>query len=215
MSMALAAEAPPVWIRVMVEDVNEAYFYVMLKDAAGASVEPFVAGRRVQFMLWRDEDARYTFETELASFESVRPVWSLRHTAKLNRTQNRADYRIRYDELVVAGVLNGPLDGDARDPKSLHVVTRLTGRITSLSAGGCALVFSQPVARHVLLRVRFDLPGAPLIETELQIVFTAAISGARYLVRGRFLGLDDETRDRIARYVLLKQQQRLAVQSKD
>jgi hypothetical protein len=141
------------------------------------------------------------------------PVWGLRHTPKLNRTQNRADYRIRYDELVVAGVLNAPLEGDGRDPKSLRVVTRLTGRITSLSAGGCALVFSQPVARHVLLRVRFDVPGAPPIETELQIVFTAAISGARYLVRGRFLGLDDETRDTIARYVLHKQQQRLAAQS--
>ena len=82
-----------------------------------------------------------------------------------------------------------------------------------IGAYACALVFSQPVARHVLLRVRFEVPGALPIETELQIVFTAAISGARYLVRGRFLGLDDETRDRIARYVLHKQQQRLAAQS--
>jgi hypothetical protein len=163
-------------------------------------------------MLWRDEDARYGFVTTVATHNAPPLSWRLHHTRDLERTQDRADFRVRHENPVVAGVLNAPRDEDA-DLQTLPVVTRLTGRITSLSAGGCALVFSQPVAKHVLLRIELDVPGVPKRNVEVKIVSTAPISGGRYLVRGRFLGLNEDTRDKIARYVLHKQQQRLAAQT--
>ncbi len=213
MTMGSGAGSPPEWIRVMVEDLNEAFFYVMLKDAAGAKAPSLPAGTRVQCILWRDEDARYGFETTVASFEPSPPLWRLHHTSSLERSQSRADFRVRYDQPIVAGVLNAPIDGDTANAKPRAIVTRISGRITSISAGGCALVFSQPVARHVLLRIPLEVPGARAVEVDIQIVATAAISGGRHLVRGRFLGLSEDMRDKIARYVLHKQQQRLAAQS--
>lgn len=213
MTIARAGVEPPDWTRVMVEDVNEAYFYVMMKDGPSSAAPNLPVGSKVRCMLWRDEDARYAFETTVASHESPPPTWRVRHTASLERTQTRADFRVRHDQAVVAGVLNAPRDKDAADVRLRPVVTRISGRITSLSAGGCALVFKQAVAKHVLLRIALEVPGAKPVDTEVQIVSTAAISGGRFLVRGRFLGLSEDTRDKIARYVLHKQQQRLAAQS--
>jgi len=89
-------------------------------------------------------------------------------------------------------------------------VTRMRGRITSLSAGGCAVVLKQPVARQVMLRLGIEMPGGKTLETEADIVASSAISGGRYLLRLQFVGLSDEERDLIARYVLQKQQTRLA-----
>jgi c-di-GMP-binding flagellar brake protein YcgR len=212
-TMSRAQADPPQWLRVMVEDVNESYFYVMLKDAAGVNQADLSAGTAVRCTLWRDEDARYSFATSIAAYGGSTPTWRLRHTAALDRTQTRADFRVRHDQAVVAGVLNAPREADSGDLKARPIVTRISGRVTSLSAGGCALVFKQAIARHVLLRIALEIPGSNSVDTELAIVSTAAISGGRYLVRGRFLGLSEETRDKIARYVLHKQQRRLAAQS--
>jgi len=199
----------------MVEDVNEAFVYIMVKDDAIKDPPNLPAGSRIRCSLWRDEDARYTFVTTAATHNSPPHSWRLRHTRELERTQNREDFRVRHDQPIVAGVLNAPREDIEETPlATLPVVTRISGRITSLSAGGCAMVFSQPVARHVLLRIELDVPGVPKRNVEIRIVTTATISGGRYLVRGRFLGLDDDMRDKIARYVLHKQQQRLAAQSK-
>ena len=99
------------------------------------------------------------------------------------------------------------------DVRSRPVVTRLRGRITSLSAGGCALVLQQAVARQVLLRIGIDLVGGEVLECEAEIVSTAAISGGRYLVRVKFLDSTEEEREVIAKYVLKKQQARLVEKS--
>jgi hypothetical protein len=69
-------------------------------------------------------------------------------------------------------------------------------------------VFRQSVTRHVILRLPLEVPGAPMLEVQVEIVSTAHISGGRFLVRSRFLGLSEDDRDRIARYVHHKQQQR-------
>jgi hypothetical protein len=216
MSIARADEHPPQFFRVMVEDVNEAYFYVSYKDGPASAAPKFPPGTRVRCSLWRGEDARYTFEACIAAFNAPPPAWTLTHTEKLARSQNRAHFRIRHDQEISAGVLNAPLPGTSpADLASRPVVTRLQGRISSLSAGGCAIVFQQSVARHVLLRVLVDVPGGTPIEVEVEIVSTAHISGGRHLVRGKFLGLSEDARDRIARYVHLKQQRPGAAPGKD
>ncbi len=215
MSIARADEHPHHFFRVMVEDVNDACFYVSYKDGPAATAPKLAAGTQVRCSLWRGEDARYTFETTIAAFDAPPPTWTLTHTDKLARSQNRAHFRIRHDQEITAGVLNAPLPGsNAADLATRPIVTRLAGRISSLSAGGCAIVFQQSVARHVLLRILVDVPGGSPIEVEVEIVSTAHISGGRHLVRGKFLGLSDDARDRIARYVHIKQQRYGAPSSK-
>ena len=71
------------------------------------------------------------------------------------------------------------------------------------------MVLKQPVARQVILRLGIELPSEKMIEIESKIVASSAISGGRYLLRLQFVGLSEEARDRIARYVLQKQQTRL------
>lgn len=216
MSIARADQQPHQFFRVMVEDVNEAHFYVSYKDGPPSSAPKFPSGTGVRCSLWRGEDARYTFETTVTAYDEPPPTWTLAHTEKLARSQNRAHFRIRHDQEITAGVLNAPLPGsNAADLASRPVVTRLHGRISSLSAGGCAIVFQQSVARHVLLRILVDVPGGGPIEVEVEIVSTAHISGGRHLVRGKFLGLNEDARDRIARYVHLKQQRPGASPGKD
>ena len=199
-------------IQVMVEDVNEAYFYVVLKDRPTASAPRFAPDEHVRCRLWREEDARYVFDTTIAAYDEPPPTWRVHHTSDLRRAQAREHFRVRHDQPVTVGVLNAPVDGDQKDLDMRRVVTRLRGRITSLSAGGCAVVLKQPVSRQVLLRVNLELPGEEPLELESEIVSSSAISGGRYLLRVKFLGLEDETRDMIAKHVLHQQQQRLAAQ---
>lgn len=207
MSIARADQQPHQFFRVMVEDVNEASVHVAYKDGPASTAPKFPPGTTVRCSLWRGEDARYTFETTVVAYDEPPPTWTLKHTGKLARSQNRAHFRIRHDQEIAAGVLNAPLPGTSpADLASRPIVTRLQGRISSLSAGGCAIVFQQSVARHVLLRILVDVPGGAPIEAEVEIVSTAHISGGRHLVRGKFLGLPEDARDRIARYVHHKQQ---------
>ncbi len=71
-------------------------------------------------------------------------------------------------------------------------------------------MLKQAVARQVMLRLGIELPDGRTLETEAEIVASSAISGGRYLLRLQFVGLSDEERDVIARYVLHRQQMRLA-----
>lgn len=210
LSMAREKDDKPEWIRVMLEDLNEAYFYVVFKDAPSSAAPRIDPGERVRCRLWREEDARYLFDTEIAAYDEPPATWRLHHTKELKRTQAREHFRVRHDQPVTVGVINAPLDGEKRSVRNRSVVTRLRGRITSLSAGGCAVVLKQAVARQVMLRIGIDLPDGQKLETEAEIVATSAISGGRYLLRLQFAGLSDEERDLIAKYVIQKQQMRLA-----
>ncbi len=209
MSIANGDIDPPRWFRVMIEDVNEAHLYVAYKDGPPSSAPKIPVGAPVRCSVWRADDARYTFTSEALAYDESPALWRLKHTDKLHRTQARAHYRIRHDQEIVAGVLSAPQGtADSADLAARPVITRLPGRITSLSAGGCAIVFRQSVTRHVLLRFTLDLPAELPLEVQTEIVSTAHISGGRFLVRSRFLGLSEDARDRIARYVHHKQQQR-------
>ena len=210
LSMAREEEDKPQWFRVMLEELNEAYFYVVLKDTPSSKAPRIGQGERVRCRLWREEDARYLFNTEVAAYDEPPAMWRLHHTKELRRTQARQHFRVRHDQPITVGIINAPADGNTENLRHRRIVTRLRGRITSLSAGGCAVVLKQPVARQVMLRLGIEMPGGKTLETEADIVASSAISGGRYLLRLQFVGLSDEERDLIARYVLQKQQTRLA-----
>ena len=124
----------------------------------------------------------------------------------MKRKQARAHFRVHYDQSATVGILSAPPDGNTEDLSLRTEVTKLTGQITSLSAGGLALVIQQALPRQVFLRVSLNLPDTDPIQVEAEIVGSAPISGDRHLVRAAYIGIDDDTRDTIARYVLKRQQ---------
>ncbi len=209
-SVAKADEATPKWMRMIVDEVDEAYFTLAPRAKAGDSMPAIGEGDMLRCRMWRDDDARYVFTTEIISAESGPLSWRAKHTRDLKRVQARGHFRIRHDQTTTIAILNGSVDGNMDNVSDRHAVTKMRGRITSISAGGCALVIQQPVSKQVLLRISLDLPGGDPVPLEARIVATAPISGGRNLVRASFVGLDDTRRDRVAKYVLHRQQHTLS-----
>jgi c-di-GMP-binding flagellar brake protein YcgR len=210
LSVARTSDTEPRWFRMMVEAVDEAFFHVSDREKPGKQSPDFRKGEEVRCRMWRDEDARYAFITTVDDIEQSPPGWRLNHTGAMDRVQARAHFRVRHDQTTVVEVLDAPLDKETNNLAKRRVVTKLRGRITSISAGGCALVLQQPVTKQVLLRIAIELPRAVPVEAVVSIIACTAISGGRYHVRLTFVGLDDERRDRIAKYVLQRQQAILA-----
>ncbi len=204
LSAAPTSGAPPEWFQFVISDVNEATFSMVLLDRDAKPT--FKAGDNLKFRLWRDEDARYLFETQLWTVNSEDEVWTLRHADAMTRNQSRAYFRLRIDQNATVAVLNASLKNDYEGIYEWPAVTEVRGRITSLSGGGIALAFQQPIPKQVLLRLAMSLPGQK--ETTTVIVRPIASqtqTGGRCLLRGMFVAMSDETRDVITRYALSKQ----------
>ena len=203
--VAPADQPQPRWLRLVVSTVDEASFTVV-RHGNGEQEQPtFAPGDAVRCRMWREDDARYVFTVTLIRFEEGPPLWTFRHANELSRMQARGHCRVRYEQGTTVGVINAPLDDDLEGLRARPIAARLKGRITSLSAGGFALVLQQPLPKQVFLRVGIDLPQEPPLELHARIVQSAPISGERYLVRASFAGIRDEERDQIARYVLYRQ----------
>ena len=206
MSVARAGDAVPQWMRMVVEEVDESYLTLSRQPKPGEPNAAIAAGDEIRCSMWRDDDARYTFGTTVSILEEVPRVWRLAHTRDLNRLQARGHFRVRHDQTSVIELLNAPVDGNLSDVKDRRAVAKLRGRITSLSAGGCALVVQQPVSKHMLVRIFLELPRQrePL-SIEARIVAESSISGGRYLLRTTFAGIDDADREQVSQYVLQRQ----------
>ena len=202
--ISTSKEGSQQWYRLRVDSVDEAYLYASRHEKE--EIPDFREGDKLRCRLWRDEDARYLFSTRVIVFDDPPPGWRLAHVNDMKRVQARAHFRIRHDQSTIVGVINAPIDGNLDNVSERRVVTKLRGRITSLSAGGCALVLPQTVSKRVLLRIGLNLPGKISLELEASVVSVSAISGGRYLARTRFVGLDDANRDAVAKYVLSRQQ---------
>ncbi len=206
MSVARAGDTVPQWMRMVVEEVDESYLTLSRQPKPGEPNVAVAAGDEIRCSMWRDDDARYTFGTTVAFIEEIPSVWRLAHTRELNRLQARGHFRVRHDQTSIVELLNAPVDGDLADVKNRRAVAKLRSRITSLSAGGCALVVQQPVSRHMLVRIFLEIPRQrePL-PIEARIVAESPISGGRYLLRTTFAGIDDATREQVSQYVLQRQ----------
>lgn len=193
------------WTRMLVCNVDEGHFYLEHDDTVPMpAIQP---GNTVHFRLWREEDARYEFDARLVAVRHEPTEWKLAHSSRLRRLQSRAHYRIRYDYPCEVGVVNAPVDDNMGDVAARPVVTRLRGRVTSLSGGGYAVMVTQPVPRQVILRIsfQFDPEGAALL-SNARIVGTVNIPGGRYLLRASFVGISDEDREMVTRFVFQTQQ---------
>lgn len=205
-SVADPSKEAPDWSRMMIERIDESYLYAGPKEPNKKTPLRLSAGDQVRVRLWRDEDARYLFTTTLASVDDAPPMWRMYHTNDLSRMQARNYFRIRHDQPTTIGILNSPVDGTEVNLAKRRPVAKLRGRITSLSAGGCALVVQQEVSKQVMLRLTLELSDKDEIDLEAKIIATSSISGGRFLLRVAFTGLDDERRDEVAKYVLHRQQ---------
>ncbi len=201
-----ASGLEPRWFHFRTLKVDEAFFYLV---AIGKDGTPeFQPGDEVKFRLWREDDARYLFEATIYQVDKEPLVWRVTHAESLTRNQARAHYRIRFDATVQIGLLNGTPDEGQVGIESGEAVTQLYGRITSLSGGGMAVHFQQPVPKQVLMRVPFQLPDSdrPIVAF-VRPTGAQNVGGGRSIVRGRFVAMDDETRDAITRHIFLKQKQ--------
>jgi len=201
-----ASGLEPRWFHFKTVKVDEAFFYLA---AIGKDGTPeFGPGEAIKFRMWREDDARYLFETSVYQVEQEPRVWRVNHADTLTRNQARAHYRIRFDATVRVGILNGTPDEQPVSLEANEAVTQIYGRITSLSGGGMAVHFQQPVPKQVLMRVPFELPdSARPIVAFVRPTGAQNVGGGRSIVRGRFVAMDDETRDAITRYIFLKQKQ--------
>lgn len=210
MAVTRETESAPKWGRMMIDDVDEAYFYVSRHGKGGDELPDLKAGDAVKCRLWRDDDGRYIFSTSIAGAEDGPAAWIFHHTSHVTRTQAREHFRVRHDQPTTVGVLDAIADAADADLAKLRTASKMRGRVTSLSAGGCALVLQQSVPEHSLLRIQVETGEGELMGAEAKIVAVAPISGGRFLLRATFVGLDDDRRDRIAKYVLHRQQQMIA-----
>jgi c-di-GMP-binding flagellar brake protein YcgR len=206
-AVSLASDTTPRWLTGRVEDLNEAFLAISLDEVDARHRTEFRKGVEVRVRLWREDDARYVFTLLCAGTRDEPPAFIFYHTDRLERLQARSDYRIRHEQTTSVGVISKPLnDEDLEKLQERPLVTKLRGRITNLSAGGCALVVQQPVPGQVLLRIVVELDDMEPFDVFARVVSTAPISGGRSLVRASFVAIDDETRDRIARYIMRRQQ---------
>ncbi|HOD50668.1 MAG TPA: PilZ domain-containing protein [Candidatus Hydrogenedentes bacterium] len=206
-SLALTSDTMPRWHMGRVESVDEAYLYISLDDLEVPSLKELRAGAGVRARLWREDDARYVFTLECAGLREEPPAFVFLHSTSLDRLQTRRDYRMRHEQTTSIGVISKPLDDQELERLAERpLVTKLRGRITNLSAGGCALVVQQPIPGQVLLRIALELDDQEPFDIFARIVSTLPISGGRSFVRASFVATDDETRDKIARYIIRRQQ---------
>jgi len=199
------------WIRLMVQEVDEAYFYIS-PDSKGR-LPAFHDNETVRCRFWMDEDARYIFDSPIVKRPGTQAQWRLTHTSDLKRTQNRAHFRIRYSSDASIGLVNAPADLNSETLKKRKPVSKLRGKITSLSAGGIAVVMPQPISDRVVLRVELAVENGASVLAHVKIISTSTISGGRSLMRGCFVGLDDTDRDQLAKFIVHKQQQAILVEN--
>jgi c-di-GMP-binding flagellar brake protein YcgR len=207
-SVAHISENKPNWIRMILKDIDEAYLYVSKQSPTDKP--HFHDGDKVQTKLWHDQDAQYSFNSRIVFHGETDAVWRLIHNeSKMKRTQAREYFRMRYEQNVSVGILNASKNEDPQMMKQRKAITNLRGKITSLSAGGCAIVFQQPIARQVFLRIELELPDNEPMALEAKIVATSIISGGRSLIRTRFIASTLEDRDLISKFLRKQQQQEL------
>jgi len=201
---AHASGHEPTWRHFIVTSIDEACFTLEL--VGDEAVPDFAAGNVLKFRFWREEDARYVFDAPVFRTADKPPSWTVAHVEALTRNQARAHYRISFDQSVTVSVLNAPLNDDYEDLALRPVVTQVRGRITSLSGGGLAVAFQQPIPKQVLLRLPISVPNHDKqLIVHVRPVGTRNLSGGRSLLRGRFVALDEDRREIITRCIFLKQ----------
>jgi hypothetical protein len=183
------------------------------------------SGQNVAVAFWRGDDARYTFKTQVhKSLVSPKLAIVLAHADRLQRTQARTFYRVRLSvpTSVAPLLLGDPAELErVSDISSLPSRSRFEGTITSLSGGGVSIVSRSRVSVDDLLLVEINLARAyaqmevpvpddareaTAIDAVCKVVGVSALPAPRYLIRASFALINETDRDKIVRFVNIKEQ---------
>jgi len=199
------ATGEPTWIRMNLVFLDEAY----LRFRPGDPDHRYAVstGDGVRFHFWRDEDARYTFESSVTEIGGDPPSLLAGHSDELKRVQSRQYFRIRFYQGITMGVLEPRTGRDPADPSGRPEAALLRGRVTNLSAGGAAIITEQAIRENADLRFSLEIPGCDQLTMTARVVSTSMISGGRHIVRVEFTNVSDRIRSMIARHVVQRQQQ--------
>jgi len=184
--------------------------------ARGGTRAELGAGARVRVAFWRSDDARYFFDTDVRTVLSeVEPRLLLRHTREITRVQSRKFYRIAVSIPVVLHYVPGeravPETTVDLPAGAVSRARRFSARVTTLSGGGISMVCDQNIPVDAVLRshIPIEAAGAP-VPCACRVLSAATSRRAgKYVLRTEFIAIDEEDRDRIFRYVSLKQQERI------
>jgi len=202
--VAPANETGDRWARVRIAAVDEAFLYAHPLELPHGFLPR--TGLRLQARLWREEDARYLFTSEIAEIEERPARWIVPHAHDLRRVQARAHFRVRLARDTWVGLVPAPPRSGAADLSRRAPVAEISARLTSLSAGGFAVLVDQPVSEMVHLRIPIDVEdGGEIFEGTGRIVGASPAGGQTYLVRATFVDLDEKQRERIAHFVFVRQ----------
>lgn len=214
------------WRKGKVAEVNEAFF----------RVAPFTPqdkmnlkeGIEVVFRTWRDDDGRYQFTTVYRARDGE--VYVFDHAFMLERFQTRAYLRVRMDKTVDVNIVRISDKYDltqisAEDvPYKVEFSTR--ARIVNISAGGCALLIDRDIDEGLFVQFELELDDEAeqkTVKLITKILEKLNVSLGRYMYRGAFIGVTNELRERLIKYVYrlqppistaLKEQQRLIEERK-
>lgn len=195
--------------RMVIKNIDEAFLYIDPEKRVAPST--FKDGSTISCDLWRDEDGRYTFDARIVYFGTEQGEWRIAHpSGRIERVQSREHFRMRFDQTVNVGFLNASIHDDDTFLRQRKAVTQVRAKITSLSAGGCAIVFQQAISKNIMLRIEIQIEDRPVILAEAKIIATSNITGGRTLARTRFVNIDDVSRDIISRHLLRKQQETIS-----
>ncbi len=204
------AQGEKKWFRTRVTQVDEAHFYAIPWPGHPKVSSPPEPGTRVQCAMWRADDARYRFSTELMRYESETSTWVFHHTDDLERIQSREYYRIHLEQSTTVEVIDRQGIKDIDSLPQTPPVNRIVGKIVNLSGGGCAIVVDESVPAGAYIRIKLKMPGETPVKLYARVVDISPLMHDRRLLRTCFVGIDDDTRDCIAQYVLYRQQLLLA-----
>lgn len=198
------------WMETWLASIEETGFSLASwKDVPGGAAR-FCPGQPVRCHMWREDDARYAFASTLVEFEATLPLWIVHHTADLERTQTRDYYRLSIDLPVRADVLRIE---NAFKPDELDrypVETSCGANIDNLSAGGIAIRLDMVVPAQSVLRVAVQLPEQEPMTVYVRVLGSVSVAAGGNRVRGCFVGISEEARERIVHHIMQEQQRMLA-----
>ena len=204
-------EASSDWLKARVTAVDEGFFRVAPDASRAEDLPPSGPAGTVRCHMWREDDARYAFGAKLAHMETAPPQWTFYHTSDLNRLQARGYYRINHTQDADLDLLKPPPDGESAP----RVLKTYNARIVNVSAGGYAAVTDDPLPSNASVRTSLNLRGEDPIEAHAIVVAVEPLARHRFLVRAQYSGMEEETRDIIARYVMHAQQAASAAEHDD
>ncbi|MCL2878497.1 MAG: PilZ domain-containing protein, partial [Acidobacteria bacterium] len=163
---------------------------------------PVQAGTWVNINLTKPGDAEYTFKTQV--LEDLSEELVLRHTSKLNRTQQRNWLRIDVDIPVSVTLMEEPNIGDI-----------LSGKIIDISGGGLGMTLAVKLPKNTMLLLSFELPGRDkIIDLPVKVVRVAGPLGGSSSKVVHSVSFECETDlacEKIIQYVFEKQRENLLI----